>query len=256
MSVGILLRQARESVGMSIEELAEATCVRRTVLLDLENDNFASSGGLAYARGHIRNIAKVLHANVDLLVDEFNAMNQDFNRPMIDLLSENSVTPSVRKESRISYALLAKVAVAVAVLVVAIPTGASFIHSAKKTVNRPTTAALALQSSPAAPTTSTTDVPPSGTTAVATKTSPVSVVVTANAGSTWLAVTDSSGTQLFVGNLAVGESKSFDDSQLINFTIGNAGAVDLNVNGKDAGAPGATGEVVHLQFGPGASSQG
>ena len=53
-----------------------------------------------------------------------------------------------------------------------------------------------------------------------------------------------------------GQSKSFDDSQLINFTIGNAGAVDLNVNGRDAGAPGATGEVVHLQFGPGASSQG
>ena len=145
MSVGILLRQARESVGMSIEELAEATCVRRTVLLDLENDNFASSGGLAYARGHIRNIAKVLHANADLLVDEFNSMNQDFNRPMIDLLSENSVTPSVRKESRISYALLAKVAVVVVVLVVAIPTAASFVHSAKKKDVRTSTAALALQ---------------------------------------------------------------------------------------------------------------
>jgi len=80
--------------------------------------------------------------------------------------------------------------------------------------------------------------------------------VTASSGSTWLAVTDSSGAQLFVGNLVTGQSKSFDDSQLINFTIGNAGAVDLNVNGHDAGAPGATGEVVHLQFGPGASSQG
>jgi hypothetical protein len=56
--------------------------------------------------------------------------------------------------------------------------------------------------------------------------------------------------------LTNGASRSFDDSQLINVTIGNAGAVDLNVNGKDAGTPGATGEVLHLQFGPGASSQG
>jgi hypothetical protein len=94
------------------------------------------------------------------------------------------------------------------------------------------------------------------TTAVATKTSPVSVVVTANAGATWLAVTDSSGTQIFSGMLQSGASQSFDDSQLINFTIGNAGAVDLNVNGKDVGTPGARGEVVHLQFGPGATSQG
>ena len=30
----------------------------------------------------------------------------------------------------------------------------------------------------------------------------------------------------------------------------------MNVNGTDAGAPGAIGEVVHLQYGPGASAQG
>ena len=256
MSVGILLRQARESVGMSIEELSEATSVRRSVLLDLENDNFESSGGLAYARGHIRNIAKVLHANGELLVEEFNSMNQDFNRPMIELLNENSVTPVIRKGTKVSYGLLAKVAVVVVALVIAIPTGASFIHSSKKKTPRPTTAALALQTTATTSTTSTTGAAPDGTTAVATKTAPVAVVVTANAGSTWLAVTDSSGAQIFSGKLALGATQSFDDSQLINFTIGNAGAVNLNVNGKDAGSPGTTGEVVHLQFGPGASSQG
>ena len=251
MSVGILLRQARESAGMSLEELSELTCVRQTVLRDLESDNFQSSGGLAYARGHIRNIAKVLHANAELLVEEFNAMNQDFNRPMIDLLSENSVTPTVRRETRISFSVLGKAAAVIVALVIAIPTAASFVHSTKKPATpRPTSAPLALVS-----TTSTTN-SNSDTTAVATKSSPVSVVVTANAGSTWLAVTDSSGTQIFSGMLANGASQSFDDSQLINFTIGNAGAVNLNVNGKDAGTPGTRGEVVHLQFGPGASSQG
>ena len=252
MSVGILLRQARESAGMSLEELSELTCVRKTVLRDLEDDNFESSGGLAYARGHIRNIAKVLHANGELLVEEFNSMNQDFNRPMIELLSENNVTPSVRSESRISFGALGKVAAIIVALVIAIPTAASFVHTAKKPpANRPTTAALAQV---AATTTTTTSIP--DTTAVATKTAPVAVVVSANAGSTWLAVTDSSGAQIFSGMLANGSSQSFDDSQLINLTIGNAGAVNLNVNGKDAGAPGTRGEVVHLQFGPGASSQG
>jgi cytoskeletal protein RodZ len=251
MSVGILLRQARESAGMSLEELSELTCVRQSVLRDLESDNFQSSGGLAYARGHIRNIAKVLHANAELLVEEFNAMNQDFNRPMIDLLSENSVTPTVRRETRISFSVLGKAAAVIVALVIAIPTAASFVHSTKKPATpRPTSAPLALVS------TTTTTNSNSDTTAVATKSSPVSVVVTANAGSTWLAVTDSSGTQIFSGMLANGTSQSFDDSQLINFTIGNAGAVNLNVNGKDAGTPGTRGEVVHLQFGPGASSQG
>jgi len=250
MSVGILLRQARESVGMSLEELSEIICVRRTVLNDLESDNFASSGGLTYARGHIRNIARALSANESLLVDEFNAMNQDFNRPMIDLLSENNVTSVERKKTKISFGTMAKAAAVVVALLIAIPTGASFIHSSKKNAPRPQTAALALKST----STASTSLP--DTTAVATKTSTVAVVVTADSGSTWLAVTDSSGTQIFSGMLTKGSSQSFGDSQLINVTIGNAGAVNLNVNGRDAGAPGTTGEVVHLQFGPGASSQG
>ena len=253
MSVGILLRQARESVGMSIEELTELTCIRRAVLNDLENDNFQSSGGLAYARGHIRNIAKVLDANADLLVEEFNTFNSDFNRPMIDLLSENSVIPVKRTESRISFGLMAKAAAVVVAFLIAIPTATSFIHSPKKSTPKPASSVTNLQSSA---TTSTSTAAPDGTTAVATKSSPVAVVVTASAGSTWLAVTDSSGAQLFSGMLARGISQTFDDTQLINLTIGNAGAVDLNVNGKDVGTPGTTGEVVHLQFGPGASSQG
>lgn len=250
MSVGILLRQARESIGMSIEELSELTYIRRAVIIDLESDNFQSSGGVAYARGHIRTIAKVLDANADLLVEEFNVANSDFNRSMIELLHENSVTPVKSGESKVSFSLMAKAAAVVVAFLIAIPTAASFIHSPKKSV--PKSAPI----STASTTTATVGGAPDGTTVVATKTSPVAVVVTASAGATWLAVTDSSGAQLFSGMLARGISQTFDDSQLINLTIGNAGAVDLNVNGKDAGAPGTTGEVVHLQFGPGASTQG
>lgn len=251
MSVGLLLRQARESAGMSIAELSKQTSVRARVLEDLENDNFQSSGGLAYARLHIRNIAKVLHANSDLLVEEFNSLNSEFNRPMIDLLSENSVTPAIRQNSKVSFGLMAKAAGVLVALLVAVPTAASFIHTPKKSPVR--TPSVSTQSKP---TTSVTGGVPDGATAVATKTVPVAVVVTAIAGATWLGVSDSSGTQIFSGMLADGATRSFDDIQLINLTIGNAGAVDLNVNGRDAGTPGRTGEVVHLQFGPGASSQG
>lgn len=236
---------------MSIDELASQTCIRARVLTDLESDNFLSSGGLAYARGHIRNIARVLHANGELLVDEFNAMNQDFNRPMIDLLSENNATPVRRPRKKVSFGLMAKVAAAVVVILIAIPTVASFIHPSKKS---PVKTSSTSTQSPA--TISTSSGTPTGTTAVATKTTPVAVVVTTNAGATWLAVTDSSGTVLFSGTMQNGTSRSFDDTQLINFTIGNAGAVDMNVNGTDAGTPGTIGEVVHLQYGPGASSQG
>ncbi len=55
----------------------------------------------------------------------------------------------------------------------------------------------------------------SQTTTVATKTSDVAVIITADRGPTWLAVTDSSGSQIFSGMLPKGTTHSFDDSQLI-----------------------------------------
>ena len=175
-------------------------------------------------------------------------MHQDFDRPMIDLLSENSVTPVKVTKSKMSFATLSKVAGVIVALLIAAPTAQSFMHSTKK-------APIAKSATAAVSTTTTTNAS-TDTTAVATKTNPVQVVVNATTGPSWIAVTDSAGTLIYTGTLKQGMSQSFDDSQLINITMGNAGAVDLNVNGKDLGTPGATGEVVHLQFGPGASTQG
>jgi cytoskeletal protein RodZ len=240
MSIGILLRQARESSGLSFEDVAKRTNIRARVIQDLEAENFASSGGNAYARGHIRSIARVVKANPDLLIEEFNQTVGEDDRPMIDLLQENNVAQANREKKNISYKVMAYAAAAVVALVVLVPTGMSFMHTSNSVKK------VAPSQAPA--------VAPN--IAVATKTSATTVVVTAVNGKTWLGVTDSNGNQVFSGQIKQGESQSFNDSQQLNVVVGNAGAVTLNVNGKDAGSPGANGEVVHLQFGPGTSSQG
>ncbi|MEY4024153.1 MAG: hypothetical protein RLZ23_1114, partial [Actinomycetota bacterium] len=63
MTVGSALKAARTSAGFSIEEISEITRIRKDVLNDLESNIFTSSGGMAYARGHIRSIAKVIAAD-------------------------------------------------------------------------------------------------------------------------------------------------------------------------------------------------
>ncbi len=240
MSIGILLRQARESSGLSFEDVAKRTNIRARVIQDLEAENFTSSGGNAYARGHIRSIARVIKANPDLLIEEFNQTVGEEDRPMIDLLQENNVAQPNREKKNISYKSMAYAAAAIVTLLVVVPTGMSFMHTSNSVKK-----AAPSQAAAVAP-----------NTAVATKTSATSVVVTAVNGKTWLGVTDSNGNQVFSGQIKQGESQSFNDSQQLNVVVGNAGAVTLNVNGKDAGSPGAKGEVVHLQFGPGTSSQG
>jgi cytoskeletal protein RodZ len=131
MSIGILLRQARESAGLSFEDVAKRTNIRSRVLQDLEAENFVSSGGNAYARGHIRSIARVLKANPDLLIEEFNQTVGEEDRPMIDLLQEDNVTQANREKKNISYKAMAYAAAAIVTLLVVVPTGTCYYSCIK-----------------------------------------------------------------------------------------------------------------------------
>ena len=61
---------------------------------------------------------------------------------------------------------------------------------------------------------------------------------------------DSSGATQYSGRIREGEQMTFNDDQLLYLVIGNAGAIQLVVNGEDLGVPGKVGEVVRLEFGP------
>jgi hypothetical protein len=67
----------------------------------------------------------------------------------------------------------------------------------------------------------------------------------------WISVTNSAGKTLFENVLRKGDRKTFTDTDLVRLVLGNAGAVDLTVNGRSLGAPGGLGKVVKVSFGPG-----
>ena len=241
LTLGTELRNARKSAGLSIAQIAEITRIRAGIISDLESDNFESCGGHAYARLNIRAIAKAINLDSDVLITKFEDVTGEFDRPMIDLLTENNVTIAKPERKKISSKTLASVAAGVIALMVAVPTIGGMFSS--KSPAKPATQNASASA-------------PSEVTAVATKTSDVVVIVTGTAGKSWVGVQDSSGAQVFSGAIRVGEAKTFTDSQNLSVTVGNAGAVNLNVNGKDLGTPGQVGEVVHLTFDQNSSSQG
>lgn len=71
MSAGQMLSAARNARGMTLEELADATKLRASILAAMEADDFSHCGGLVYARGQLRSIAPVLGLDPDDLVDAF-----------------------------------------------------------------------------------------------------------------------------------------------------------------------------------------
>jgi cytoskeletal protein RodZ len=263
MTVGLLLKQAREAAGLSIDEVSALTRIRPQVIRDLEAGNLQSSGGIAYARGHIRSIAKVINADAEVLISQFNNEAETITQSMSALLVENSATVPTREKSQISYKKLSYAALALVLLLILIPAVASFFHSTAKPAPKPSSPAATTSTPVATPSSSTSNTPSSSaapTTSAAPVAAPSSITTspgstvtfTATTANSWFSVADAHGTILWHGTLYKGSSQSFNDSSLIDVTIGNAGAVDVTINGKDAGLSGTIGQVVHVQYGPGA----
>lgn len=245
MSVGLYLQKAREAAGYSVDDVARHTRIRPKVIKDLESENFESSGGSAYAKGHIRIIATYVGADVEKVIAAFDERTQVSNRSMIELLEENSATVLRRKSSRkiaLSPKLMGLAASVIVGVAIIIPTGIALTS---------TTHHKSLPSSKVpAQSSQTKNVAPTSTSDIATN----AILITASTGTSWLFVTDSSGSQLFSGILSKGASQSFDPTNGLTMKIGNAGAVAVSVNGKDQGSIGSLGEVKTLTFSPAQSN--
>lgn len=248
MGVGSTVRTAREQANMTLGELSAKTKLRQTLLSGIERDDFSTCGGDVYARGHLRTIAPLVGLDSSTLIAQFDSEHV----PVVESLQESSKNFSEVHSgaSALPWRKLSAFAAVIAVgaLVWALVPSFHGVTTSKSAASIPE----AVVSQSATPGTS---IDPSAS-AVATKQSSVSVVVTSSLGSSWLAVTNSSGTQLFSSMLHRGESREFTDAQQIYLTIGNAGGVELTVNGRSLGVPGGNGQVVHLAFGPGSPTAG
>jgi len=99
MSETSSLQQAREAAGLTVEQISSLTNIPSAVIKGLENNSVEICGGIAYARGHIRSIAKAINSksgksakiDADLLVAEMEAIQSSDSRPIIDRLAENNV---------------------------------------------------------------------------------------------------------------------------------------------------------------------
>ena len=248
MSLGTSIKEARKRVGMSIEKLAERTSIRAALLREFETDDFSRCGGDTYARGHIRNIANALNVEPTTFLEQYVAEQVQVERPMYDLLLENKVTPPANQKSRISLKVLSTISASAVVLVV----GGQIAYTNFQPSKGNSTKSLILATSPANTTSPTPSASPTSPSVPVTSTpiaGAVNVAVTASRGPSWLSVSNSTGASLFVGRLAQGQSQTFSDTTSIAIRFGNAGAVDVLVNGTPSPVPGAMGEVVDRTYG-------
>lgn len=245
MTIGSLIAKARKDAACSIDELAEATNLRATLIREIEKDDFSHCGGNTYARGHVRNIAKALKADEKEFVRIFDEEQGTEKRTIRDLLVENSVmrTPDQkRKISRKALLVISVASLGIAGIAQIVITNISSIDSALPIVSAspsPTDTPAASVSASAQPSTQSTYSTGTG----------VSVIVSAVRAKSWLFASDASGRTLFSGQISKGTSRTFTTDTRLDLKVGNAGGVDLQVNGKKTASIGVDGAVVSVSYG-------
>jgi len=76
MEIGAQLRRARESKGMSLEEVQQKTKIHAEYLKALENDQFDLLPSPFYVRAFLRTYAKCLELDPQSLLDRYERLNQ------------------------------------------------------------------------------------------------------------------------------------------------------------------------------------
>ena len=244
MSLGSSITQARKSAGLSIEDLSASTNIRTALLKEIESDNFANCGGETYARGHIRNIATKLGVDPLIFIAAFEDEQMHTDRSMKELLVENSVMRQPEEARKVSWKVLATISVS-SLFIVGL---AQIIISNTATVEIPEPIASITATESATPSPEATEATPTEQATVSTGEG-VELVVSASRAKSWLFVSDATGRTLFSGQMSRGSSKTFRTDVSLNVKIGNAGGVDLTVNGKKVDSIGVDGEVVSVSYG-------
>ena len=244
MSLGSSITKARKSAGLSIEDLSASTNIRTALLKEIESNNFANCGGETYARGHIRNIATKLGVDPLIFIAAFEDEQMHTDRSMKELLVENSVMRQPEEVRKVSWKVLATISVS-SLFIAGL---AQIIISNTATVEIPEPIASITATESATPSPEATEATPTEQATVSTGEG-VELVVSATRAKSWLFVSDATGRTLFSGQMSRGSSKTFRTDVSLNVKIGNAGGVDLTVNGKKVDSIGVDGEVVSVSYG-------
>jgi len=241
MTLGSMISKARIDARLSVEDLSAATNIRGALLRQMEANDFSQCGGETYARGHIRNIAQRLGVDPQIFLAAFEEEHMQADRSMQDLLVETNAMKQPEEVRKVSWKVLATISVASLFVVGLVQIIVS--NTSSPEIPAPISSVTASPSTSATP-----EASPSGEATLSTGTG-VEAVITASRAKSWLFVSDASGRTLFSGQISRGTTKTFTTDVSLNIKIGNAGGVDLVVNGKKIDSVGADGEVVSLSYG-------
>lgn len=236
MEVGKILKETRESLGLTLDEVEEATKIRRKYIKAMEEEQFDVLPGPVYTRAFLRSYARFLKLNADEILDKCPSHITE-SAPQVGLEEHSKpVVENVKKEFDWPKRYLIP-AVAALVFFLVVFWGLSskvWNKFSQRPVNEMTEQAPITQVQQ--PLIQEQQAKPG-----------VNLVLNVKDNRCWMRVVVD-GSDVFQGEVTAGQSKSFEAKEKISVTLGNAGVVEVYLNGQNIGFLGEKGEVVIKEF--------
>ncbi len=242
MTLGEFLQKAREDAGFSIDELAYIVNLRPGLIRSMELNDFLPCGGDTYARGHIRNISKITGSDAKELLAMYDAEHSVDSRSIHSQLVDNNAA-AIRSENRkLSWKVLVGASLSIVVLIGV----AQFAISAIESDPVETSIVVEEVEPSQTPIPSPTPIP-SSTAISSAATSELTLTISATRGNSNIHVV-TEGLSVYKGPLFQGESKSFVGENSISIYLGNAGDLDLTLNGEKLAPLGDRNQEIRKTF--------
>nr|WP_203587880.1 RodZ domain-containing protein [Actinospica acidiphila] len=248
------MQQARIAAGLTVDDVSTATRVRIGIVHAIERDDFAPCGGDVYARGHIRTLAKFVKLDPAPLLAQYESQNgggRAAPTPAAPLFEAERIRPE-RRGPNWTAAMVAAIVVVIGfvgfTMVNGDDEGGANVAGDTEPSASPTPSPTTKTAKPVVPAPD-----PSDSAIAAAPQDKVTVKVVAADGPSWLSAKDHNGKVLFAELLKKGEDKTFQDNSKIDLVLGDAGALDLFVNGKkieDDWQPGAVERLTYTKGDP------
>jgi cytoskeletal protein RodZ len=231
VSIGEDLAEARRQAGLTVTQVSQRTCIRETIICGIERDDYCACGGDFYARGHIRAIARVVGADPEPLIAEYDATHRAPEPITGADLFRPAQPVRMHTRRRVNWAAVLGLALMAALGLVAYhviaasrhvpgaaPGAAAGLHRA---IHRPATPA---------PAAATSLVPNPYAHKVAIRLEAIE--------DCWVEFTAPSGGYLFQSYVVAGTSKRWTFRHAVDMRLGNPGGIKLTVDGKNPLPPG------------------
>ena len=246
-TLGELLREERRQRNLSLQQIEADTKIRKKYLIALEEDDYSSMPAMVYAHGFVQIYAEYLGIDPAFAGNLF--------QPPVRTTNVQTIRPAAAgfKETRVisTGALLTVVAVLFAIVGVVFLYVQYLSYSAavpSEPVARPTAIQATATSRPVAIVVPT-PMPTATAAPTPTPRTGVEVLLTVTER-TWLrVVVDNQSQPLFEGEVQAGTVRTWTAKDRMDMRVGNAGGVEVTVNGLRQGKLGASGEVKNITWG-------